>query len=365
MITLFLCGDVMTGRGIDQRLAHPGDPTLYEPWVKDARTYVRLAEEANGEIPRPMEPSYPWGVALEELERARPAARIVNLETAITQGREPWLAKGIHYRMSPANVAVLTAARLDVCSLANNHVLDWGPEGLEETLDTLAEAGIAVAGAGRDVARAKAPAVIPMPSGRVLVFGSGARSSGIPAQWRATEDRAGVDLLPEPPSHAVAEMAIRVRTRRQPGDLVVASIHWGGNWGHDVPADERELAHRLLDEAGVHVVQGHSSHHVKAIEVHQGRLILHGCGDFLTDYEGIGGQDSFRGGLSLMYFPTLDPATGELVRLEMTPTRMRRFRIERAPADDTQWLAGVLDREGERFGTSVEVTEDGRLRLVW
>ena len=57
-ITLFLCGDVMTGRGIDQLLAHPSEPTLHEPYVRDARRYVELAEEVHGPIERPVAPSY-------------------------------------------------------------------------------------------------------------------------------------------------------------------------------------------------------------------------------------------------------------------------------------------------------------------
>ena len=67
---VFLCGDVMTGRGIDQALPHPVRPTLYEPCVRDARDYVRLAESANGPVPRPVPFEYVWGDALGELERA-------------------------------------------------------------------------------------------------------------------------------------------------------------------------------------------------------------------------------------------------------------------------------------------------------
>ena len=145
--TLFLSGDVMTGRGIDQLLPHPCDPVLYESYVRDARVYVELGERANGPVERPVDPSYIWGSMLEELERAAPAARVVNLETSVTAGGWPWPDKSIHYRMSPANVACLTAARLDCCVLANNHSLDWGLEGLTDTLSTLPDrelrAGIA------------------------------------------------------------------------------------------------------------------------------------------------------------------------------------------------------------------------------
>ena len=61
--TLFLCGDVMLGRGVDQILPYPGDPALYERMVSDARTYVDLAVRANGEIPQPVDWSWPWGDA--------------------------------------------------------------------------------------------------------------------------------------------------------------------------------------------------------------------------------------------------------------------------------------------------------------
>jgi poly-gamma-glutamate synthesis protein (capsule biosynthesis protein) len=66
-VCLFVCGDVMTGRGIDQILPHPGDPRLYEPYVHDARDYLRLAEATHGPIRHPVAEDYVWGAALEEL----------------------------------------------------------------------------------------------------------------------------------------------------------------------------------------------------------------------------------------------------------------------------------------------------------
>ena len=108
-LTLALCGDVMTGRGLDQLLPHPSDPTLHEAYLRSALQYVELAERANGPIQRPVGFAYPWGDALAELERARPDAWIANLETSVTTSDER-AQKGIHYRMHPKNVACLTAA---------------------------------------------------------------------------------------------------------------------------------------------------------------------------------------------------------------------------------------------------------------
>src|SRR5438067_9918723 len=159
-VTLFLCGDVMTGRGIDQILAHPSDPQLFEPYVRSARDYVALAERDAGAIPRRVDPAYIWGDALHEIDRMRPDARIVNLETAVTASGDAWRGKGIHYRMHPANVRCLTAAKLDCCVLANNHAMDWGHSGLVETLQTLERAQLRWAGAGRNVIEAAEPAIV-------------------------------------------------------------------------------------------------------------------------------------------------------------------------------------------------------------
>lgn len=104
-LKLFLAGDVMTGRGIDQILPHPSEPQLFEPWVQSAQEYVALAERRHGPIVRPVDVAYVWGAALAELHRAQPAVRIVNLETAVTSSDDAWPDKGIHYRMNPARAA--------------------------------------------------------------------------------------------------------------------------------------------------------------------------------------------------------------------------------------------------------------------
>jgi poly-gamma-glutamate synthesis protein (capsule biosynthesis protein) len=365
MLTLFLCGDVMTGRGIDQILPYKSDPRIYEPHLRDARDYIALAESANGPIPRTVPYDYVWGDALAELARRAPDARIGNLETAVTLQDTP-VPKGINYRMHPANVDVLTAAAIDCCALANNHMLDWGPEGLKETLAVLRRADIQTAGAGNDLAQAQAPAIIPVAGkGRVLVFAFGSRYSGIGLNWGATSSAPGIDLLSELTSDTVTAIGARVAQVKEPGDIAVASIHWGGNWGYEISAAQRGFARGLIDRAGIDVVHGHSSHHVKGIEVYRERAILYGCGDFLSDYEGIRAHEEYRSDLGLMYLPTLDAASGRLCGLELVPTRVRKFRIQRASPRETDWLADVLNREGRKLGTSVRRDGQGRLWLAW
>lgn len=365
-ITLFLCGDVMTGRGIDQILGRPGDPRLYEGYVDDARVYVEIAERASGAIPRRVEPAYLWGDALAELDRIAPAARIVNLETAVTAAGEPWPDKGIHYRMHPANVGCLAAAKIDCCVLANNHVLDWGDRGLADTLATLRAAGLRTAGAGSDEREAAAPAVIDAGGGaRVLVFAFASAESGVPPEWAARGARAGVSLLDDLSQRSADAIADRVRATVRHGDLVVVSLHWGGNWGYRVGREQRAFARRLIDSGLVHAVHGHSSHHPRPIEVYRDRPILYGCGDLINDYEGISGHESYRAELALMYFPAFDPSDGRLLRLRLVPVRMRRFRLERAGDDDARWLAATLTRESGAFGTRLQRDADGEWSVAW
>jgi poly-gamma-glutamate capsule biosynthesis protein CapA/YwtB (metallophosphatase superfamily) len=362
---LFLCGDVMIGRGIDQALPHSVDPVLYEPYVRDAREYLDLAETAHGPIPRPVSFDYIWGDALQELENAQIELRLVNLETAITSAETPWPNKGIHYRMHPLNAGCLSAARLDACALANNHVLDWGYDGLSETLQTLDAAGIAHCGAGNDAENSIKPAVLgTAANGRVLLFSIGSTTSGIPREWEATSSSPGINLVEDLSETTAARLCEQMRAHQQRGDLMIASIHWGSNWGYEIPGEQIMFAHRLI-EGGVAVVHGHSSHHVKAIELFKGRPILYGCGDFITDYEGITGYETFRDDLALMYLIELDSDSGELINARLVPMQIRRFRLERASAGDSKWLCSLLNELGARFGTAATLQEDSSLLLEW
>ncbi|KGW97586.1 CapA family protein [Burkholderia pseudomallei] len=276
-VRLFLCGDVMTGRGIDQILPHPGAPRLYERYCRSARDYVRLAERANGELPARVDCAYPWGDALAELDRVRPHVRIVNLETAITTSDARWPDKAVLYRMHPRNVGCVSSARIDCCVLANNHSLDWGREGLADTLDTLRRAGIRTAGAGDDDAHAARPATLGVaPGRRVLVYAYAAETSGVPPSWAATPRRGGLNYLADLSSGRATQIGERIAAQRREGDLVVVSLHWGGNWGFEIGDDEHAFAHRLIDTGAADIVYGHSSHHVKGIEIYRERLILYG-----------------------------------------------------------------------------------------
>jgi len=350
-LKLLLAGDLMLGRGMDQVLPQHCTPELVEPCVHDARTYVRLAEARHGPIPAPVPHVYPWGMALALMRELAPDLFLVNLETAITTADHPWPGKAVHYRLHPGNVACLTAAGIHGCCLANNHVLDWGFNGLAETLRCLQQVGIASTGAGLSLHQAQGPLALPLAGGgRLLVFARALASSGVPDAWQAQLHRPGVALLPQLNAGTARALARSVCKHRRPGDRVLLSLHWGANWVEQIPELHRWFAHQMIDLAGVDVVFGHSSHHPLPLEVYGGKLILYGCGDLLNDYEGIGAERRWRSDCPCLYSLELDRLNGELECLEIVPLRLRRFQLQWPEPADRLWLQGQLGLEAAAAG---------------
>jgi poly-gamma-glutamate synthesis protein (capsule biosynthesis protein) len=322
---------------------------------------VDLAERRNGPIPKPVDQEYIWGDALDVWNAVAPDLRIVNLETSVTVSDDAWFPKGIHYRMHPRNVPCLAAAGLDCCVLANNHVLDWGRAGLAETLTSVGDAGIATAGAGHDIDAAMRPARLHVPGKcNVLVFGVADASSGVPGGWRATSDRSGVWLLDELSRDSADRLAAHVGNYRRAGDIVVVSIHWGSNWGYEVSSAQRRFAERLIDSGAVDVIHGHSSHHARPLDIYRDKIILYGCGDFITDYEGIGGHERFRPWHAPMYFASIDTVSGCIERLEIVLLQQRRFRLARTGGEDRRWFRETLNAHEREFAAVIE-DADGHL----
>ncbi|MCZ6694259.1 MAG: CapA family protein [Bacteroidetes bacterium] len=365
-VRIFLCGDVMTGRGIDQILPHPSNPQIYESYMKDAIGYVAIAERANGPVPAPVSYDYIWGDASKVLDNYAPDLRIINLETSITTSDDYWKGKGINYRMHPQNIACLSALKIDICVLANNHLLDWGYQGLEETLSTLNNAHLKTSGAGSNLFNAQKPAIMEVKNkGRVLVFSYGTPTSGIPLEWAATDERAGVNMLQKLNESSIEKVKKQIEQYRQPSDVIITSIHWGGNWGYDIPLEQSSFAHELIDKAGVDIIHGHSSHHSKGIEVYKQKLIIYGAGDFINDYEGISGHEQYRDDLAVMYLVKINPVDGRLVELELFPFEIRNFQLHKVSNIDLKWLRDQLDNQGRKLGTRVKLHPPNSLLLQW
>ncbi len=362
IVKVFVIGDVMLGRGIDQILRYSCNPKLYEGNGLNAQNYVSLAVIKNGPLPNSNSRgvSYVWGDALDILKELKPDVRIINLENSITTSDDPWPAKGIHYRMHPGNMEVIKAADIDCCVLSNNHTADWGFPGLLETLSSLKSTGITYTGAGHNIQEAQAPAIFDVPDkGRVLVFAAGHQSSGIPDKWTASPHQCGLNVIEVNGSKSISQLAQQIRKFKRDGDVVILSIHWGSNWGYDVDPLFRQFAHDTIDQAGVDLIHGHSSHHALGVELYNNKVIIYGSGDFINDYEGIDGYEEFRGDLSLMYFVSMDMESGNVTDVTMIPTEIHHLQVHRASPENAEWLTNTMKRECRKLGSRVIIKEDG------
>ena len=236
----------------------------------------RLVNEALAE----RAPEYPWGDTLPLLLRAD--ARVCNLECAISDDGTPWSAtrKEFHFRSDSKNVGTLLAAGISLVSLANNHALDFGYEGLADTVDILNRSGIRHAGAGSSLREAEMPAILEVRGIKVGVIAFTDNEPG----WEAAPDRPGTLYVPIDLKDARA-MRLRelVTKAKRTVDIMVVSAHWGPNWGYAPPQDHVPFAHALV-EAGADVVFGHSGHVFRGIEVYKNRPILYCAGNFVDDY---------------------------------------------------------------------------------
>ncbi|MEW6635850.1 MAG: CapA family protein [Actinomycetota bacterium] len=323
MITLALAGDVMLGRGVDEVLL------------------------------RGMRPEEPWGDTLALLLSAD--LRVINLECALTTHDRPWsrTPKVFHFRAGPERaVGVLRAARIDACSLANNHTLDFEERGLLDTIRHLDAAGIRHAGAGRDAEEAARPAALEAEGERVALV---AFTDNEPP-FAAGEGRPGTNYLPvslDPDVLSQVESVIGA-AREAGARTVVFSNHWGPNMVERPPEHFRRFA-RAVIERGADVYYGHSAHVFQGVEIYGGRPILYDTGDFIDDYAV---DERLRNDRSFLF--RLSVEDGELRRLELFPVSLGYACVGLARGREKEEILGRMERLSAEFGTTFERRE-GRL----
>ena len=284
-------------------------------------------------------PAFPWGDVLPLLEQAD--LRFANLECVLADDGPPWPGKRFHFRSDRKNVASLTAAGVDVVSLANNHVLDHGAEALREMLPLLDEQGILHTGAGPDAEAARRPAVC-IRAGTAVGFL--AFTDNEPG-WAAGPRSPGVHHVPVRLTDGRARDLLQlVRQTRERTDLLVVSAHWGPNWGAAVPRDHRAFAHALV-EAGADVVFGHSAHVFRGVEVHRGRPVVYSAGDFVDDYAV---RSDERNDQSFVFL--LDVRDGLPRRLRLHPTVIEDLRARTATVE-ARAVARRMERLSAALGT--------------
>jgi poly-gamma-glutamate synthesis protein (capsule biosynthesis protein) len=323
MITLALTGDVMLGRGVNETL-------------------------------RSARPEEPWGDVLPLLGSADRC--IINLECAITEHKEPWRRthKVFHFRADPVAVEVLRAARIDACSLANNHTLDFEEQGLLDTLTYLDTAGIRYAGAGRDLEEAVRPALLDVPPTRVALV---AFTDNEPP-FAAGPAKPGTNYLAvsmEPEVLRRVEEAIEAAGEAG-AETIVFSNHWGPNMVERPRGLFRRFARAVVDR-GVDVYYGHSAHVFQGVEIYRGKPILYDTGDFIDDYAV---DPRLRNDRSFLFRVSLDG--GELRRLELFPVSLPYARVELAKGAEREAILDRMVALSSEMGTTFARRED---RLVF
>ena len=324
MTTVALVGDVMLGRGVNAAL-------------------------------RTLRPEQPWGDVLPLLVSAD--LRIINLECALTDHEQPWTRtpKVFHFRADYSAIEVLRAARVDCCSLANNHTLDFEERGLLDTMEHLKAAGIRYAGAGLDREEAARPVLLTAPSDQPTRIAILAFTDNEPP-FAAGSDRPGTNYLPvslEP--KVLHRIAAAVAAAREAGaEAVVFSNHWGPNMVQRPSALFRRFARAVID-CGADVYYGHSAHVFQGVEIYRGKPILYDTGDFIDDYAV---DPRLRNDRSFLFRISLEES--EFRRLELFPVALSYARAQLAKGSERESILDQMERLSGEMGTTF-VRREGRL----
>lgn len=318
MITLALMGDVMLGRGVDEAL-------------------------------RTMRPEQPWGNVLPHLLGAN--LRIINLECALTSHRQPWgygRNKMFHFRADPSAVKALQAARIDACSLANNHILDFEEQGLRDTLRTLTIAGIHYAGAGNNNTEAAQPALLEAQGKHPRHIALLAFTDNQP-DFSAGENKPGtnymeISLAPE----ILARIQNSINQARKKGaELVIFSNHWGANF-IERPSPYFQSFARKVIELGADIYHGHSAHICQGIEIYMGKPILYDTGDFIDDYAV---DPIFRNDRSCLFLLSFE---GKRFRkMELLPISLEYAHVRLATGNECEAILDRMEQLSREFGTQL------------
>jgi poly-gamma-glutamate synthesis protein (capsule biosynthesis protein) len=295
--------------------------------------------------------TYPWGDMLPVLQRAD--LLCINLECALTRNTERWGGdprKPFFFRAEPSAVDTLHAARVRFAGLANNHIIDFGTEGLLETVAVLDRAGIAHAGAGPDLVTARAPAILAVGGWRVAIVAF----ADYPEAWCATHTAPGMCFTPISLGVEDFDVVATALTRaRSLADLVIFCIHWGPNMRLRPTPAFIAFAHRVM-EAGADVFWGHSAHVFQGVEIVDGRPIFYDTGDFVDDYAV---DPVLRNDFSALVLMRVVPPVVE--RIELLPVLIDRMQVNRAIGGVRELVVDRLRVLCDEMGTAVIDGPDG------
>ena len=287
--------------------------------------------------------AYPWGNILPLLRKTD--INIINLETTLTTGTKK-VPKVFNYKANPDKVQSLREAKIDVCNLANNHILDFSEEGLIETILTLDKAGIKHVGAGVDKTQALKPVIIKKKNITVGIIGFTDNEPG----WQVRGNKPGTNYIKVGDIEKVKKEIEKIRNKV---DVLVLTIHWGPNMREKPTREFQEFAHKVID-AGVDIYHGHSAHIFQGIEVYNNKIILYDTGDFVDDYYV---DPSLRNDQSFLYLIEVD--RNGLKKVELVPVLISKMQVNKARGRNRRNILNRIKLLSEEFGTTINETKHG------
>ena len=199
-----------------------------------------------------------------------------NLENPISSRGTRLAVKDVTLRGNPAALSGMTDAGIDIVSLANNHIFDYGLEAYQDTVSALDQIGVRYAGAGTNIESAFNPTIIDTTNSTKVGFL--AYSEIVPSWFVPADSKHGIAsarLDPELVEDKIAEV-------KKSTDFIIVSIHWGREYDYKLLREQNALAHRLIDQ-GADIVLGHHPQVVQEIEIYRGKLIAYSLGNFVFD----------------------------------------------------------------------------------
>lgn len=279
---------------------------------------------------------------------------IANLECPVSARGAPLVEKKYTFRADPSVALGCLAAGFDILSLANNHVLDYGLEAFQDTLDGLWRMGIPYAGAGPDLAAASKPVFVERNGIRLAFLAFGGQQyvpSSMLSMWTAGPNTPGIAPLYGP-------VAASIKSAREQADVVVVSFHWGNEY-QDVIAGQRIVGRAAID-AGADVVFGHHPHIPQPVETYKGRLILYSVGNLVFHPFNVAARGMLAAVVQFVREPGGDVRLDELL---LYPLYNDGGSTVTMPADRAETFLRGIAVSSARYG-SLFVLDDGYLRLV-
>ena len=278
-----------------------------------------------------------------------------NLECSLSERGQKLLGKGIWLRASPDKADILKEAGFSVLSLANNHILDYGNEALQDTVEFLDEKEIGHVGAGKDIEAARKPEI----------FTKGDVSIGFLAYnefsyyfWSYEEKRqfAARENVPGTAPMDLGPILEDVKKLKSEVDFVAVSLHWGIEESNMETEAQREIAHALID-GGADIIIGHHPHVIQGLEIYRDRPIIYSLGNYIFDQNDENNKQGMAAEIEIF--------EGEMKSIRLHPLYVKDKRAPVVPEGGK--LEGMIEKikrlSGE-MGTELDA-ESGHLRYLF